>query len=396
VRAGADGDHTSTLNERRSLASIIMRAVMSRATTDVFGIMLERLDSGRPLALATVVTTSGSVYRRAGARMLIEPGGQAIGSVSGGCLEADLQERALRFAAEPAPQVIEYDGLAADGMPWGLGLGCNGRVSVVLQMLRPQDCEWARLLCAARAGRRAAALATVFGGRIQAAGATLAIDAQGMAAPTDLAPALGAALRAELHSVLASGHTRIAPALGAIDCVVLLEFLPPPIRLVIVGGGSDAVPLAAAARAQGWDIVVTDHRATQLAADRFPGAELLATELEASLPLMRMDARTAVVVMTHNYERDRRALAALAVVPPAYLGALGPRARTERVLQELQAGGAQLAGLRRVLHAPVGLALGGETPEEIAVSIIAEIIARFRGGPGGSLRDSAEPIHAPP
>ncbi|MFO1265533.1 MAG: XdhC family protein [Rubrivivax sp.] len=105
------------------------------------------------------------------------------------------------------------------------------------------------------------------------------------------------------------------------------------------------------------------------------------------------DARTAVVIMTHHYERDRRALAACAARPPAYLGVLGPRARTGRLLDELRAAGAALQAVQAALHAPVGLALGAETAEEIAVAIVAEVIAHFRGGQGGALRDRDAPIH---
>lgn len=378
-----------------------MRAVMSRAPADEFRIMLQGLAGGRPLALATVVTTAGSVYRRAGARMLIEPGVEAIGSVSGGCLEADLQERALRFADDPRPQVIDYDGLADDGMPWGLGLGCNGRVTVVLQPLGAADVAWVRCLCEARARRADAALATVFGGAARPAGVALALAAgsgagtrvAAVAAAGSSVDAASSALEDGLGAALAARQTRLARELAGTDCAVLLEYLPPPLHLCLVGAGPDAVPLAAAGGAQGWEVSVCDHRPALLQAARFPGAMLRPGEPEAALAGLATDARTAVVVMTHHYERDRRALGVLARRPPAYLGVLGPRARTMRILGELAAAGMPLEAARGALHAPVGLALGAETAEEIAVAIVAEIIARFRGGRGGALRDREAPIH---
>ncbi len=369
---------------------------MSRVVADEFRIMLERLASGRPLALATVVATAGSVYRRAGARMLIEPGGEVIGSVSGGCLEADLQERALRFASDPRAQVIEYDGFAEDGMPWGLGLGCNGRVTVVLQPLVAEHASWLRHLCAARARRAGAALATVFAGTALPAGVVQALDERdginAGAAPAAVT-AFGAALQRELGAALRARQTRIARGIAATDCAVLLEYIPPPVRLCLIGAGPDAEPLAAAGLAQGWQVIVCDHRPALLQATRFAGALLRPGEAEVALANLGMDARTAVVIMTHHYERDRRALAALAQHPPAYLGMLGPRARTARILDELARAGTPLAAARAALHAPVGLALGAETAEEIAVAIVAEIIACFRGGPGGALRDRDAPIH---
>ena len=374
-----------------------MRAVMSRVVADEFGIMLEHLASGRPLALATVVATAGSVYRRAGARMLIEPGGEVIGSVSGGCLEADLQERALRFASDPRAQVIEYDGFAEDGMPWGLGLGCNGRVTVVLQPLTAEHASWLRHLCAARARRAGAALATVFAGTALPAGVAQALVERDGGADAGATPAagtaFGVALQRELGAALRARQTRIARGIAATDCAVLLEYLPPPVRLCLIGAGPDAEPLAAAGLAQGWQVIVCDHRPALLQPTRFAGALLRPGEAEVALADLGMDARTAVVIMTHHYERDRRALAALAQQPPAYLGMLGPRARTGRILDELASAGTPLAAARAALHAPVGLALGAETAEEIAVAIVAEIIACFRGGPGGALRDRDAPIH---
>ena len=364
---------------------------MSRAGADEFRIMLDGLAAGRELALATVVATSGSVYRRAGARMLIEAGGETFGSVSGGCLEADLVERARRLAPGMPPQVIEYDGVAEDGMPWGLGLGCNGRVAVVLRRLGSGDRGWLELVCAARAVRHPAALATVFGGAGIAPGVTLAVDAQGATAGIgDSATVLETPLRA----VLAAGRTRIEHA-DAGGRSVLYEYLPPALQLWIVGAGPDAGPLAAAARGLGWTVRVVDHRAALMRPERFPGCTLDVGEPQQALAQLAADARTAIVVMTHNYERDRRALAALAGAAPAYLGVLGPRSRTERLRAELRARGCwpKLAAER--LFAPVGLALGAETPEEIAVAIVAEIVAQVRGGPGGSLRDRDAPIHEP-
>jgi xanthine dehydrogenase accessory factor len=393
ARSRADRDHTSRRSARAAPVSLIMRAVMSRIAVDEFGVMLERLAPGRSLVLATVVATEGSVYRRAGARMLIEPGGESLGSVSGGCLEADLQERALRFAADPRPQVIDYDGLADDGMPWGLGLGCNGRVRVVLQPLGAHDAGWLRLLHAARVRRSAAALATVFGGTALPAGTALALSTTGIE-PQATADALAGALRRELGQVLTQSHTRIVRDLGGSDCTALLEFLPPTVHLCLVGAGADALPLADAALSQGWEVSVCDHRAALLQTLRRADVAWRAGEPEDVLAGLTVDARTAVVIMTHHYERDRRALAALAARPPAYLGMLGPRARTARILEELARAGTPLDAVRSVLHAPVGLALGAETPEEIAVAIVAEIIGHFRGGHGGALRDRDAPIHA--
>ncbi|MCC7461414.1 MAG: XdhC family protein [Gammaproteobacteria bacterium] len=370
---------------------------MSRTSIDEFRVMLERLRQGRRLALATVVATAGSVYRRAGARMLIEAGGDTLGSVSGGCLEADLQERALRFAADPRAQVITYDGLADDGMPWGLGLGCNGRVTVVLQCLASADAAWAAQLCAARQRRAAAALATVFDGAALPAGVAGLLDEQGamwIADPAAAGGGIDTPLRAALAATLAQRQTRIVHGMLGADCRVLLEYLPPPIHLCLVGGGDDAVPLVAAAVAQGWAVSVCDHRPALLQAACSAGAAPRAGEPEAALAGAPIDTRTAVVVMTHHYERDRRALAALATRSPAYLGVLGPRARTQRIIEELRAAGVSLEALRSALHAPVGLALGAETAAEIAVAIIAEIIAHFRGGAGGALKDRDAPIHA--
>jgi len=181
---------------------------------------------------------------------------------------------------------------------------------------------------------------------------------------------------------------------------VFLEVLRPPVRLVVAGAGHDAIPLVAQGVALGWRVLVVDRREVYLVPERFPGAAFLHApfgEAGARLPL---DERTAVVVMTHNYLHDRDFLRGLLVRPepfPFYLGVLGPRARTERMLRELAAEGVVLpAGLSARLYAPIGLDVGSEGPEEIALAVVAEIMAVERTRRAGFLRDRPGPIHASP
>jgi xanthine dehydrogenase accessory factor len=178
-----------------------------------------------------------------------------------------------------------------------------------------------------------------------------------------------------------------------------VEVLEPPLRLLVCGAGHDAVPLVRAAAALGWNPVVVDDRAALLTHDRFPDAAAFVhvEDPETIVKAAPVDGRTCVVVMTHNFLRDKAYLRGLASTPVAYLGILGPRARTQRLLMELADEGVELtSGAGAAVHSPAGLDLGAEGPEEIAHAIVAEIVAIRRGREGGFLKERSGPIHDRP
>ncbi len=361
----------------------------------------ERAASGEPMALATIVATRGSTYRRAGARLLVPQEGPAVGNLSGGCLEDDVARAGREVMTDGAPRLLAFDLTAEGEEVWGYGLGCNGAIDVFVEPAE-MALETAGALREAIEMNRAAALVTVVESSSPAMvppGARLLLGADG-STRGGISPALDPLVLAAAADALAGGASRTVelqlPAGGVARAFV--EVARPPLRLVVCGAGHDAIPLVRQAAALGWRVVVADVRRIFLTRERFPEA---AGFIDAN-PLQVADAidpdgRTAVVVMSHNYLRDGEVLRSLAragIARLAYLGLLGPRGRSEKLLAELAGEGLALTDADRArLHAPAGLDLGADEPEEVAAAIVAEILAVERGHSAGPLRDSPGPIH---
>src|SRR5207249_2954091 len=210
-------------------------------------------------------------------------------------------------------------------------------------------------------------------------------------------PEIDAEATAVARELLDAERSEIRTFAGGVRSFV--EVLEPPLRLVICGAGHDAIPLVAAASVVGWSAVVVDDRPAFLSGDRFPGAHAF-VHVEDPADVAKataIDARTHVVVMTHNFMRDKEYLRSLLTTDAAYIAMLGPAARTQRLLMELADEGVAITDrIREQLHGPAGLDLGAEGPEEIAQAIVAEIVAVKRGRDGGFLRMRPGPIHDRP
>jgi xanthine dehydrogenase accessory factor len=325
-----------------------------------------------PLAMATVARTRGSSYRRPGARMLVRKTGETVGAISGGCLEQDVIARAKRVLASGVPEIAVYDTADEADLLLGTNLGCEGVIEILLEPLPPRSLESPLGVALARPLelRRTTHLGTV------------------LVAPP------GCDYTLAQHVVGSQGAfamlEREAPGLE-----LLVETLLPTLRLVVFGAGQDVPPLVAIARDALFHVTVVDRRPAMARRERFPRADaVLSTDL-AALPLdLVLDARTAAVVMTHNFLDDRALLAQLLPRPLAYLGLLGPKRRGERLLRELEEQGLALDEAARArLHAPAGLDLGAETPEQVALAILAEIHATLTNRPGGRLKERVGSIH---
>ncbi len=356
---------------------------------------------GRPAVLATVVKVAGSTYRRPGARMLFTATDEPVGLVSGGCLEGDLAERAREVLVSGAPRTVIYDLRSPDDIVWGLGLGCAGEVRVLLERLSPEHpAQHLAFLGRCIARRRAGVVATVFEGTrtlANALGQRLLLDERCTAVATFGDAGLAEAALPDAERVLADRRSTIRRyEVSAGTAEVLVEYIPRVTRLLVVGAGSDALPLVRGARQLGWRVTVVDDRPGYAAPERFPEAD--AVELvrfdaldPASLPL---DSNTPVVVMTHHFLHDLRALEFLLATDAPYLGLLGPRRRTEKLLAQLNERGIRPSAERLArLHGPAGVDIGADTPEEIALAILAEIRAVLSGRSGGFLRDRRAPLH---
>jgi xanthine dehydrogenase accessory factor len=309
---------------------------------DIVAQARRHLEEGRRLWIGTVVGTRGSTYRSVGARLLMDEALVTYGSISGGCLEGDLAERTL--AAERVPFLTSYD-LAEETM-WSLGIGCNGSVDVLVEEVTPELLAFLNLPEERRAGARRVDLAS---GQWE------------MLAEVPEHPSLGEG--------------------------VYVDVVRPRPMVYVFGAGHDAVPLVALLQQVGFAVTVVDMRPAYLTAERFPGAALLL--LQPGDASFTPEEGAFAVVMQHQKERDEMWLRRLLTLPFRYIGCLGPRSRTQDVLQRI---GGDPADAR--LHYPVGLDIGAELPEAVAVSIVAECLAVLNGREGGFLRRTERPIHA--
>jgi xanthine/CO dehydrogenase XdhC/CoxF family maturation factor len=308
-----------------------------------------------PLALATLLRVEGSSYRRPGSRLLTDGNRVLRGSLSGGCLEGEVLARATEVLSDGAPRLLRYDLRGDADLVWGSGSGCEGVLEILVERLDPASPpEWVTWVEDVLHHRRTLHLATSLEGDFP---------------------------RRRLDR-------GVAP-----DPAESLETIQPPVSLWILGASDDSRPMVVLAKALGWTVGLLDHRPAFARPERFPEADRVLSGLPAlRVPELDLDDRSAVVLMTHNYLKDLEALRPLMASKARYLGLMGSRARSTRLVAELAAEG--IHGGDR-LHSPVGLDLGAEDPETIALAVLAEIQATFLGRGGGPLRDSRRPVSAP-
>ncbi|MCQ4325574.1 xanthine dehydrogenase [Stutzerimonas stutzeri] len=365
--------------------------------------VLDELDSTQQEAvLATVVKVEGSAYRRPGARMLIPQIGGSVGTVSGGCLEGDLIKKAWWLTEAGEPVIRTYStGVANDEADeeeeLAFGLGCNGTVHILLERVRGGQTSLPLfLLRQVQVSRVAAVLATVIASsddsvRLAERAALDPADTLHLAVPQ---AALARALETDMRSVRQrqrAAWQRYRLAGGEVE--VLFEYLAPPRRLVVFGAGHDAQPLVSLAQQQGWQVAVVDSRSHFARRIRFPEAsQVLNLGIDQVHDLAALLESAAVVIMSHSYSQDRYWLEQALRLQPSYIGQLGPRSRTERLLDEIGPISRHFPAYER-LHYPMGLDIGGDAPESVALSVLAEITAHFNERVGGMLRAREAAIH---
>jgi xanthine dehydrogenase accessory factor len=368
-----------------------------RAIVEAFG---QTQADRKAAALATVVAVKGSAYRRPGARMLITEDGRTTGTISGGCLERDVVLRARRAIERSEPSLVTYDSTDEDDIDFGVGLGCGGVIQILIEPLpRADEPTHVPQLAGLLRQRNAGVLATVWqvgSPELARTGSRLLLGKDGELWNDIANPQLAARIKEDARGSL---RTRRSAArryqMPAGHAEVLLEVLQPPVPLVIFGGGHDAVPLAQLAFELGWHVTVVDGRPAAASRTRFPRADaVVLCRPEQARDQVPLSSDTVAVVMTHNYRNDLRLLELLLPSPVRYLGLLGPRTRSERLLQELEDAGMNITLAQRSrVHAPIGLDIGADSSGEIALAIVAEITAALAGRAGGPLRERRTPIH---
>lgn len=334
---------------------------------------------GGAAVLVTLIKVAGSSYRQAGARLLLDARGDYAGTISGGCLETELTRKATWMVRDGA--VVErYSTLFDDTAEIPFGLGCGGVVDLLVEPAGSPECL---------------ALMEAMEDSLRGREATV----------VTWLPGEGKGLRrVVLHSdgTVVFASATLSPA--KIDCAKgllpggdyegrFVEELRAPQRLFVLGAGDDARPLVSMAALLGWSVIVADGRAQLARPERFPEAErvvVLGEEQAAALGIRRNDA---AVLMTHSYEQDREILTSLLPIAPGYMGLLGARHRSSLLVSEAAARlGWTIAECCALIHAPVGLDLGGDGPEAIALAVIAEVQACCQGKAGVSRRLTAENV----
>ncbi|HEX6005992.1 MAG TPA: XdhC/CoxI family protein [Burkholderiales bacterium] len=369
---------------------------------ELIGREVERLRAeGRSAVLATVVDIRGSSYRLPGARMLISGSQWIAGSVSGGCLEGDVVLRAREVLEHDRATVVTYDTTSDEDILFGVGLGCRGVIDVLIEPLqpRPANPDLVAFIRRCLEKRERGLVATV----VRASGHTAAKTGERVvrfANGETASNVTDGGLRTDIDNRLArigseaSSHMARIEREGA-QADVFIEVIEPPLPLVIFGAGHDALPMARLAKELGWHVSVVDHRPAYATRSRFPLADaVLVASPEEAVRGLQLDARTVALIMTHNYLRDLEVLKILLPSPIRYIGLLGPRRRAGELLAELEKQSlSPTPEQAQRLYAPVGLDLGAEGPEGVALSVLAEIQAVVASRAPGHLRERKGSIH---
>lgn len=347
-----------------------------------------------PSVLGTVVDVRGSAYRMPGARMLMRDDGARLGMISGGCLEKDVVRHAFAWTAD-GPSVVEYDTRTDELHPAGrYGTGCDGIVHLLLERVTREvpDVGVDPLGEIGRVweSRTAATMATVYDGPPELIGKRVVRCRDGLRHDA-LEEATVAALDRALST---AGSGRRPVSVQTAGVTALVEPLRPPLDVVVIGAGDDAQPLVAMGAQMGWRVRVADKWPALVTRERFPTAHaLVCAAPDRVVDELVVSSDAVVVLLTHNLGDDAALLPGLLACGADVL-LVGPRRRTARLLETL-AGRGQLPSAAQLdqLQTPAGLDLGGEAPEEVAVSIVAGIVARMNGREGGTLAHNGAAIH---
>lgn len=354
-------------------------------------------EAGEDAAIATVVRVKGSAYRREGTKMLIDASGNQVCMISGGCLEQEVGEIAKQVMQSGESKVHFFD--LDEDLVWGLGLGCGGAVDVYIEPFDKGQ-ENALWLKAVRE-QQAACIATIIE---VSEGSSLAKASRMFIDETlTLTGSLGNSdLDAELLNLAKEKMADLYPRSGAktytIDgssVDVFLDVNIPAPELVLFGAGHDAIPMAEFGYKLGFNVTLVDARHAFVTEERFPQAkQLIRTHPSGFAEKVILGPRSYAVIMNHHLERDKESLKFLLNTPAPYIGVLGPRSRYDDMISTLKDEGFEpnIKDLERVRN-PIGVDVGADTPEEIAVSVLSELLAVRGGYNGGFLHNRAGRIH---
>ncbi|MDB5030703.1 XdhC/CoxI family protein [Mucilaginibacter sp.] len=349
--------------------------------------------AGKQTALATVVHVEGSSYRHAGARMLITDDGQLTGAISGGCLEGDALRKARLVMVQNKPMLVTYDTTDDDDAKFGVGLGCNGIIHILIEPISSEkEDNPINLFKLFLSKRRPVIIATLFSLKDKKAaqpGTCLLLTENELIEAPFPNDVIRQAILTDAKDVLINGNSITKTYLYNDEFTCFIELLQPAVSLVIFGAGNDAIPLINLSANLGWHVTLIDGRANYAVPERFPLAKKVITaKPEQALAHLTIDERTVMMLMTHNYNYDLAILRQLLPLRLTYVGALGPKKRLHRMLDDLKEEGIEVTPSQlESVYGPAGLDIGSENADEIALSILAEIQAVLKKSSGVSLRD---------
>ena len=353
---------------------------------------------GKQTALATVVHVEGSSYRRPGARMLITEDGQLTGAISGGCLEGDALRKALLVMHENKSKVVTYDTMDDDDAKFGVGLGCNGIIQVLIEPIDAANSfNPIVFLKAADEKRQQSVLVSLFSLRDKKSpqAGTCVLIREDEIVMENASMMKDQLIRDAKQCLLTQQSSFKNYVSDKTDLIAFIEVIKPPVSLVIAGAGNDVIPVVEIAKILGWETLIVDGRSNYATQGRFgSGCQVLVSKPEVALEKITVDNLTIFLLMTHNYHYDMVMLRQLLQKNVTYIGMLGPKKKKDKMLNELREEGIEYTAEQlSVLHSPVGLDIGAETPEEIALSIIAEIKSVIAMRKPESLSKKIHPIH---
>lgn len=352
--------------------------------------------AGKNTALATVVQVDGSAYRRPGARMLVSEDGDLTGAISGGCLEGDALRKAQTVIFQQKSMLVTYDTTDEDDQKFGVGLGCNGIIHVLIEPIDYQNTiNPIELLKIALQDRVFSRLLTVFSVKYskqeQIGTKILFKEDQTFGDAESIGNSVWLRIEEEVNSFNSTTHI-IRKYEELDDIQVFYEVIKPGIRILLFGAGNDTIPLSKIANVLGFEVTLVDGRKNLAATHRFPNANRIVTGSgDEVVHELETDAYTAALLMTHNFEYEAQVLKDLLPLDLPYIGILGPKKKSEKLIERLEKDGKAVN--QNAIYSPMGLDIGAEGSEEIALSILAEVKAVLAKKQGTFLRNKTGPIH---
>lgn len=351
---------------------------------------------GKKTALATVVQVDGSAYRRPGARMLVTEDGELTGAISGGCLEGDALRKAQNVIFQQKAMLVTYDTTDDDDQKFGVGLGCNGIIHVLIEPIDADNTyNPIYLLKMTEVKREANVLITAFNlqnKREEQIGTRLLFKREISIPEYDFSDInFLKLLKVDVAEVFNNKHNL---TVHYPDVDVFLEYIKPPVQILLFGAGNDTIPLVKMSSLLGMETILIDGRKNYATEQRFPLAkQIIVSKADEALANLSTDSNTVALLMTHNFEYEAVVLEKLLFLSLPYIGILGPKKKTIKLKERLLSKGLHVDKFITNIFAPIGLDLGAETPEEIALSVLAEIQAVLKGKKTKFLKDKPGPIH---